>query len=187
MKRVCKYFLFWQYEKEEAWLRDMAKNGYVLEEIDPLFYHFKESLPGEYNLAIGLLREGMHEESDRDYVDFIIETGAEYVGERGAKAYFRRPSGDGPLVINSDREDIINFLKSRVRFLRKDSLRSIIFIFFLCIFPYIGPILRRESFYYFTMDRIFVIHTALVVLFNLYSNHKIKAKIKALSYDLDLN
>jgi len=95
-KKVRKFYLVWQYEKEEQWLNEMARSGWVLDKVGFGVYHFVPSEPGEY-----IVRLEMHEK-DEAYISFMEETGAEYVGRVVQWIYFRRRSDLGQFDIFSD-------------------------------------------------------------------------------------
>jgi len=103
-KTVHKWFWVWDFEKEGQWLNCMAQQGWVLDGLGFATYRFVACEPGEY--AIGL---EMHEH-DEDYLAFMAETGAEYVGRMASWIYFRRKTELGAFGIYSDRESRIKHL-----------------------------------------------------------------------------
>ena len=105
-KTISKWFWVWQFEKEEAWLNEMAANGWVLDGVGFCRYHFIRCEPGEYTV-----RTEMHA-YDEGYVKFMEETGAEYVGRMMMWIYFRKKTADGPFDLFSD-------IDSRIRHLDK--------------------------------------------------------------------
>lgn len=95
-KKIRKFFLVWEFEKEEQWLNEMARSGWVLDKVGFCVYHFVPSEPGEY-----IVRLEMHEK-DEAYISFMEETGAEYVGRMAKWIFFRRRSDLGQFDIFSD-------------------------------------------------------------------------------------
>ena len=73
-KTIRKWFWVWDFDKEEAWLNEMAMNGWALESVSFCSYHFIRCQPGEYSVRLE-----MHP-YDEAYLSFMQETGAEYIG-----------------------------------------------------------------------------------------------------------
>ena len=49
-KTIHKWFWVWEFEKEDDWLNEMALNGWVLESIGFVTYHFVRCEPGDYSV-----------------------------------------------------------------------------------------------------------------------------------------
>ena len=103
-KTIRKWFWVWEFEKEEDWLNEMAQNGWVLDGVGFCSYDFVRCEPGEYNLRLEM--HGW----DEQYVDFMRETGADYVGRMFAWIYFRKKTEDGPFDLFSDIDSRIRHL-----------------------------------------------------------------------------
>ena len=103
-KTIRKWFWVWEFEKEEEWLNEMAQSGWVLDGVGVCTYDFVRSEPGEY--AVRLEMHGW----DEQYVDFMRETGADYVGRMFAWIYFRKKTEDGPFDLFSDIDSRIRHL-----------------------------------------------------------------------------
>ena len=103
-KTLWKWYWVWDFEKEEDWLNEMALNGWALDSVGFCTYHFVRCEPGEYNVRLE-----MHS-WDQAYVDFMEETGAEYVGRMLAWIYFRKKTVDGPFDLFSDIDSRIRHL-----------------------------------------------------------------------------
>ena len=103
-RTVRKWFFVWEFEKEEAWLNDMAMNGWALSGVGYCTYHFVKCEPGEY-----IIRTEMRPH-DEDYVSFMTETGAEYVGRMMMWIYFRKKAADGPFDLYSDIDSRVSHL-----------------------------------------------------------------------------
>ena len=99
-----KWYWVWEFEKEEDWLNEMALNGWALDSVGFCTYHFMRCEPGEY-----AVRLEMHP-WDQTYVEFMEETGAEYVGRMLAWIYFRKKTADGAFDMFSDIDSRIRHL-----------------------------------------------------------------------------
>ena len=103
-KTIRKWYWVWDFDKEEDWLNEMALNGWALESVSFCSYHFVRCEPGEYSVRVE-----MHA-YDEAYVDFMRETGAEYVGRMMMWIYFRKKTSDGPFDLFSDIDSRIKHL-----------------------------------------------------------------------------
>lgn len=103
-KTIRKVFWVWDFEKEEIWLNEMAINGWALEGVSFCSYRFVRSEPGEYTVRLE-----MHP-YDESYVQFMKETGAQYVGRMVMWIYFRKKTADGPFDLFSDIDSKIGHL-----------------------------------------------------------------------------
>lgn len=103
-KTVHKWIWVWDFEKEERWLNEMAEEGWVLESVGFCTYHFAACEPGEYTIGME-----MHA-CDHDYINFVKDTGAEYIGRVSKWIYFRKKTIQGDFNIFSDIDSRINHL-----------------------------------------------------------------------------
>ena len=104
-KVIRKWMWVWDFEKEERWLNTMAQSGWVLTKVGFCTYHFAPCQPGEYTIRLE-----MHA-ADRDYLSFMEEIGAEYVGRMVQWVYFRRKAELGQFNLFSDIDSKIAHLK----------------------------------------------------------------------------
>jgi len=84
----AKWFWAWQDDKEEAWLRSMAQQGWHLS---------RPGLFGQYTFSVGEPREMVYRldfiQSNKrtdDYFQLFRDAGWEYVGEMGGWQYWRK-------------------------------------------------------------------------------------------------
>ncbi len=103
-RTIRKWFFVWDFEKEEAWLNSMAMNGWVLDGVGFCSYRFVKCEPGEY-----FIRTEMRP-FDEDYVRFMEDTGARYVGRMMMWIYFRKKAEDGPFDLWSDIDSKVSHL-----------------------------------------------------------------------------
>ena len=103
-KTIQKWFWVWEFEKEEEWLNDMALQGWVLDGIGFCKYHFVHCKPGEYIVRLQL------EDADSNYMEFMKEINAEYIGHMAKWIYFRRKADYGIFEITSDLDSRIAHL-----------------------------------------------------------------------------
>ena len=103
-KTVHKWFWVWDFEKEERWLNEMALAGWALVSVGWCRYTFEASEPGEYTVRLE-----MHG-YDPEYVDFMAQAKAEYVGRVLQWLYFRKRAEDGSFDIFSDIDSRISHI-----------------------------------------------------------------------------
>lgn len=101
-KTVWKTFWLWQYEEEEAWLNQMAAEGWALEEVHIARYVFVPCQPGEYIIRMERLSGSPEKEENQEYIWFVRGTGADYLGKWDRWVYFRKKAEDGPFELFSD-------------------------------------------------------------------------------------
>lgn len=107
-KTVSRLYWVWQFEEEEAWLNEMAAEGWVLEKAGLGRYVFARCRPGEYILRLEILDKWPKSKESQDYIRFIESTGAECIGSLKRWVYFRKKAEEGEFALFSD-------LNSRVR------------------------------------------------------------------------
>ena len=105
-KTVRKWVWAWDFEKEEQWLNAMAASGWLLDGVGWCTYHFVACEPGSYTVRLEM------RDHDENYIAFMQETGAEYVGRMVKWIYFRKKTEYGEFDIFSD-------LDSRIAHLNK--------------------------------------------------------------------
>lgn len=103
-KTVFHCWWVWEFEKEEQWLNQMAQSGWLLDRVGLCIYRFVRCRPGTYSVRLE-----MHA-VDANYIAFMKETGAEYVGRMLQWVYFRKKLTDGPFDLFSDIDSRIRHL-----------------------------------------------------------------------------
>ena len=103
-KTIHRCFTVWNFEKEERWLNSMAQSGWVLDGVGFCTYHFIACKPGAYTVRLE-----MHG-PDEAYIDFMRETGAEYIGRVFQWIFFRKKAEDGEFDLFSDLDSRIAHL-----------------------------------------------------------------------------
>ncbi|MDY3014223.1 MAG: DUF2812 domain-containing protein [Evtepia sp.] len=101
-KRVFRLYFAWDYQREEAWLNQMAEEGWALEESNGLRYRFRRSQPGQWVVRLDRPAFSMDSQEGQEYLDLIQESGAQWVGGINRWIYLRRPAALGPFSVYSD-------------------------------------------------------------------------------------
>ena len=112
MKRriIRKWFWVWEFEEEEKWLNDMARRGWALDGVGFAKYTFVESAPAEYTVRLEMLDHQPASMEGQNYIDFVEELGAEYIGNVMKWVYFRKKTAEGPFDLYSDIDSRIRHL-----------------------------------------------------------------------------
>lgn len=107
-KIVHKTFAVWQHEKEEQWLNQMSAEGWQLVKASPFRYEFTKGEKNFYQYRLEMLPNSPKNPESQRYIEFMEETGAEYLDSMLRWVYFRRRTADGPFEIFSDTDSKIS-------------------------------------------------------------------------------
>lgn len=103
--------LYWNFEKEERWLNEMAAKGQALLHYSWGTYRFEQSRPAEWTYRIELLPDVASKPASQEYLAFMADTGAQAVATFQRWVYFRKLSVDGPFEVFSDLDSRIAHYK----------------------------------------------------------------------------
>jgi len=111
MIKKVKWFWGWADEKEEAWLGEMAQQGWHLRRlVFPTVYEFERGEPKEVNYRLDYNSIGRKERDN--YLQLFADAGWEHVGELSGWQYFRKEARPGePPEIFTDNESKIEKYK----------------------------------------------------------------------------
>lgn len=101
------YRFFLDYEKEEAWVNDMADQGWHLKRTMVGYFVFEKGEPGQY-----IYRNELVKGKNQDYYDFLDTMNIECVSKFGPWAYYRKKKLEGPFELFSDSSSKIKYLQS---------------------------------------------------------------------------
>lgn len=111
MKKYVVHKLFWDFEKEEQWLNQMASKGMNFIDYTVARYLFEQGTPGEYIYRIELLPNLATHPESQAYIEFMESVGVEYMGKWLSWVFFRKKASDGPFEIFSDFDSKIKHYK----------------------------------------------------------------------------
>ena len=89
-----KTLLLWNFEKEEAWINDMALEGWMLNKIRYVFYYFEKDTPGTWEYTLELPEKDPYAGSREGYLDFLKESGVEIAARSRYWIYLRSRRGE---------------------------------------------------------------------------------------------
>lgn len=107
--RKFKFFFAWDDEKEEAWLHEMALNGWKLVTITfPGFYTFEEASPANTVYRLDFNSDSRNYPA---YLRLFEDSGWEHVLAYGSWHYFRitTPYGEAPEIFNDNTSKIAKY------------------------------------------------------------------------------
>ena len=107
---------YWDYEKEEQWLNDMAAKGLALSDYSWCRYAFEETPRGKYLYRIELLENLPSHPESQAYLRFLEENGVEVVTSYMRWVYLRRDAAEGPFDLYTDLDSKIRHYKRILTF-----------------------------------------------------------------------
>ncbi len=102
MKKVWRYYNIAEYEQEEQWINEMAKEGWQLTAIGWCRYIFRRGTPGEYIYKLDVVERTASDEVKESYFNFLTECGIRVVGEFKDWIYLQKKAADGPFDMKDD-------------------------------------------------------------------------------------
>ena len=102
MKKVWRYYNIAEYEQEEQWINEMAKEGWQLTAIGFCRYIFRRGTPGEYIYKLDVVERTASDEVKESYFNFLTECGIRVVGEFKDWIYLQKRAADGPFDMKDD-------------------------------------------------------------------------------------
>lgn len=152
-----KWFWAWQDEKEEAWLAEMAQQGYHLESIKlPGQYTFQQGEPGEYVYRLDFQTVKAKERDS--YLQLFADAGWEYIGDMGGWIYFRHA------VNGSEIPEIYSDLESKMGKYQRLIAYLVIFLpIMIILLPRVSDAVHYGPF----MGILVVLSTGLLLLYSL--------------------
>lgn len=112
-----KFRLYYDKDKEEIWLNEMVQKGWAMTKFFLGCYTFEPCQPKQYTYRIDMPKAPGMTDSDvekREYIQFVKDTGAEYVCEWFFWVIFRKETALGEFKLYTDYESRIG-LYQRIR------------------------------------------------------------------------
>lgn len=103
-RKIWKVFFVWNYDKEEAWMNEMAMQGWTLVAVGFFNYTFERTEPCEYTIRMEMRPH------DQAYLEFLRENDIEYVGHCFQWHYYRKKTSLGSFDLYSDIESKIQHM-----------------------------------------------------------------------------
>ncbi len=107
MKKVI-WKPYWDFEREENWLNNMAAQGFALTRYTWCRYVFESCEKGEYIYRLELLDNMPGNPQSNEYLRFMEEAGVECVSTYLRWVYFRKKASEGAFELYTDIDSNIN-------------------------------------------------------------------------------
>jgi len=169
-KTVRKLFFEWDFEKEEAWLNEMAAEGWALKKPGQFTFRFEKCELCEYTVRVAFC-----DDNKKDYIGFLEESGAEYLGTDMEFLYFRKKTDGEPFELFSDIDSRINHLNRLGNMIFSVGILNVGFGLFSTIFVHL-PVTRWTS-----------LANLLIAMPLMYGLGRIHGKIEALKAERQLH
>lgn len=129
-KKEFRTFLLPEYEEEEQYLMDMAKQGYLFEKVTlPGIYHFKKCEPVDMVYRIDF--NPQKKEERESYLQMFRDYGWEYLQDLNEFSYFCKPDDGSSEEIFSDNASRIEMMER----IQRKKMQPILAIALCCLFP----------------------------------------------------
>ncbi len=115
--RKTLYRFFGNFEKEEAWLNQMASQGLHCVDYVLCRYKFEQGAPSEYIYRIELMEKDPRSPEGMAYLEFLEEAGIEVVATHVRWVYLRKKAEQGPFDLYSDNASRIKHYRRILRLL----------------------------------------------------------------------
>ena len=102
IKKVWRYFTIADYEREEQWINEMAREGWNLTAVGLCRYIFRRGTAGEYIYKLDLIERTESDEVKESYFNFLTECNIRIVGEFKDWLFLQKRAVDGPFDMKND-------------------------------------------------------------------------------------
>ncbi len=126
-KKVFRYFTIFEYEKEQAFLRQMHQSGWKFVSVSGFgIYHFEKCPPEDVIYQLDYNKEGIAHKDE--YVKMFNDCGWEYLQDYVGYSYFRKPAAQAV-----QGETIFCDSRSRLQMLERVFMGKVLPL--LCLLP----------------------------------------------------
>ena len=102
MKKVWRFYTIAEYEQEEQWINEMAKEGWNLTAVGFARYIFRRGTPGEYIYKLDMVERTASDEVRESYFNFLTECNIRVVGELKDWLFLQKKAAEGPFDMKDD-------------------------------------------------------------------------------------
>lgn len=102
IKKLWRFYSIADYEKEEAFLNEMARAGWNLTAVGFCRYIFRRGNAGEYIYKLDMVERTESDEVKESYFNFLTDCGIRVVGEFKDWIYLQKRASDGPFDMKND-------------------------------------------------------------------------------------
>ena len=102
IKKLWRFYSIANYEKEEAFLNEMARAGWNLTAVGFCRYIFRRGNEGEYIYKLDMVERTGSGEVKESYFNFLTDCGIRIVGEFKDWIYLQKRASEGPFDMKDD-------------------------------------------------------------------------------------
>lgn len=102
IKKLWRFYTIADYEKEEAFLNEMARAGWNLTAVGFCRYIFRRGNEGEFIYKLDMVERSESDEVKESYFNFLSECGIRVVGEFKDWIYLQKTASEGPFDMKND-------------------------------------------------------------------------------------
>lgn len=131
-KKQFKWFTIFEYEKEQAYLRQMHKAGWKFVKVNGLgMYHFEKCAPQDVVYQLDYNKDGLAHKDE--YLKMFDDCGWEYIQDYAGYSYFRKAVAE-----DKKAEEIFCDEESKFQMMQrvmKGRMTPLLILFFLTLLP----------------------------------------------------
>lgn len=132
IKKVWRFYTLDNYDVEEQWINDMAREGWHLTAVGFCRYIFRRGTPGEYIYKIDMVERNGSDQVRESYFNFLSECGIRIVGDWKDWLFLQKRAADGPFDIKNDSYTKLRNLNKIYSFAIR-TLCNLLVLFTLCV------------------------------------------------------
>ena len=102
IKKLWRFYSIADYEKEEAFLNELARAGWNLTAVGFCRYIFRRGNEGEYIYKLDMVERTESDEVKESYFNFLTDCGIRVVGDFKDWIYLQKPASEGPFDMKND-------------------------------------------------------------------------------------
>ena len=102
IKKLWRFYSIADYEKEEAFLNEMARTGWDLTAVGFCRYIFRRGNEGEYIYKLDMVERTESDEVKESYFTFLTDCGIRVVGEFNDWIYLQKRVSEGPFDMKNN-------------------------------------------------------------------------------------
>ena len=107
---------YWDFQKEEVWINQMASKGYSMTDYSWCRYVFEETPKSQSIYRIELLQHLPSHPESQSYLRFLEESGITVVASYMRWVYLKRPLSEGPFELYTDQESLLKYYTRYLKF-----------------------------------------------------------------------
>lgn len=131
-KKQFRWFSIFEYQKEEAYLREMHKSGWKFVKVKGFgTYHFEKCTPEDVVYQLDYNQDS--NKNKEEYIKLFADCGWEHLQEYAGYSYFRKPAAEmkGEEGIFCDEESKLRMMERVL----KGRMTPLLIIFLCCLMP----------------------------------------------------